>query len=188
MTGKKKLRSGQYEAECFRALPDRAQEIWFQYCEKCFMNDRADALLFVATHGFDYSFCKSPIEIIYCLAYDLILDYENKALWLEPQYEIVSRDESKHFYVDFAFIANNIDDLTNIKNLDYKLVIECDGHEFHEKTKDQVAYDNEREYELKMLGYDVLRFSGSQIYDKPFRCAAQVISYIESKIGEEPNG
>ena len=182
----KKKRPGQTDAEIFRSLPERAQEIWFQYCERCVSNGNIYALTFSVVKGFDYSFCNSPIEIIFNLAYDLIIHFgDAEGYYLEPQYEVVSRDESKHFYVDFAFIADDVDDLTTIKNPDFKLAIECDGHEFHEKSKKQVEYDNEREYELKMLGFDVLRFSGSQIYNKPFRCAAQTLEYIHKKVGEK---
>lgn len=64
---------------------------------------------------------------------------------------------------------------------DYKLAIECDGHEFHEKTKEQVEYRNERDLELKKHGIDVLHFSGSQIYNNPFKCALQIVELIVSK-------
>lgn len=57
-------------------------------------------------------------------------------------------------------------------------MIECDGHEFHEKTKEQVIYDNEREYKLKSAGYDVLHFSGSEIYNNPYECAEKTLNYI----------
>lgn len=88
----------------------------------------------------------------------------------------------KKYYIDFEFNAN--DYLTHpdfgdeIKNKDYKLAIECDGYEFHQKTKEQVQKDNEREFALKMAGYDVIRFSGTQIYKEPLKCAINVYNYI----------
>lgn len=45
-----------------------------------------------------------------------------------------------------------------------KYIIECDGHDFHEKTKEQAKYDKQRERFLVQNGYKVLRFSGSEIY------------------------
>jgi very-short-patch-repair endonuclease len=42
-----------------------------------------------------------------------------------------------------------------------RLVVECDGHDFHEKTKQQVTKDNRRERELQIAGWHVFRFSGS---------------------------
>ena len=66
------------------------------------------------------------------------------------------------------------------------MLVECDGHDFHEKTKEQVEKDNEREYELKMAVYEILRFSGSQIYNNPFKCANDVYDYLilkEKRLG-----
>ena len=190
MAERKKHRPGQIDADVFRALPERAQEIWFQYCEKCVVRNNIDALTFPVLCGFDYSFCKSPIEVIFNLAYDLIIHYgDSEAYFLEPQYEVVSRNEENKYYVDFAFIAEDFEEfITTIKNPNFKLAIECDGHEFHEKTKEQVQQDNEREYELKMSGFDVLHFSGSQIYNNPFKCAAQTLNYIKEKVEKNPNG
>lgn len=45
--------------------------------------------------------------------------------------------------------------------------------------------DNEREFDLKMAGYDVLRFSGTQIYNNPFKCAKDTYYYIVKRIREE---
>jgi len=54
--------------------------------------------------------------------------------------------------------------------------IECDGHEFHDKTKEQAQYDKERDRCLQQHGVKVLRFTGSEIFKDPCRCADQVLS------------
>jgi very-short-patch-repair endonuclease len=43
------------------------------------------------------------------------------------------------------------------------IAIECDGHDFHERTKQQAARDRKRDRTLQALGYVVLRFTGSEI-------------------------
>lgn len=50
-------------------------------------------------------------------------------------------------------------------------VVECDGHDFHERTKEQAARDRSRDRELLMAGLPVLRYTGSEIYQRPFECA-----------------
>lgn len=180
----RKYRPGQRDAEAFRALPERAQEIWFQYCDIANNNRKFFDMSFISNFGLDYSRCQSPIEIIFNFTFDLVAYAKGyEGLWLAPQYEV--RKESKHYYLDFAFFADSIDGMFNITHPEFKLAIECDGHEFHERTKEQVANDNNREYDLKMMGFDVLRFSGSQIYNKPFVCAAKTLKYIIEKIGED---
>jgi very-short-patch-repair endonuclease len=45
-----------------------------------------------------------------------------------------------------------------------QFVIECDGHDFHEKTKEQAAKDKKRDRELQSLGLKVFHFTGSEIW------------------------
>lgn len=187
MAERRKRRAGEMDAKAFRSLPERAQEIWFQYCDLAIKNKRLDDLMFIYICGLDYSECNSPIEVLFNFAFDLVKFSEGYIGFdLIPQAEIHANE--KMYRVDFAFFANDIDGMVDVKNHGYMLAIECDGHEFHEKTKEQVAKDNEREYDLKMQGFDVLRFSGSQLYNKPFRCAAQTLDYIVKKIGESQDG
>lgn len=55
------------------------------------------------------------------------------------------------------------------------IVVECDGHEFHEKTKDQASRDKARDRDLQEAGYKVLRFSGADIWRDAFKCADEVL-------------
>ena len=130
---------------------------------------------------------KSPIEQIFITAFEIYCKYNNKEnIYLFPQKEVICNE--KKYYIDFEFKAD--DYLTQlllgekIKNYNFKLAIECDGYEFHQKTKKQVQKDNEREYDLKMAGYEVLRFSGTQIYNNPLKCAEDTYNYIMKKIEE----
>lgn len=56
------------------------------------------------------------------------------------------------------------------------IVVECDGHDFHERTKDQAARDRKRDREFQLMGYKVLRFTGSEIVADAGCCAKQVMS------------
>ena len=53
-----------------------------------------------------------------------------------------------------------------------KLAIELDGHEFHEKSKEQVTRQNERERYLIGEGWKLLHYSGSEFYRDPFKCVS----------------
>lgn len=61
---------------------------------------------------------------------------------------------------------------------EHLFIIECDGHEFHEKTKRQAQKDKQRERNLISAGYTVIRFTGSEIYNNPYKCAKEVIKII----------
>ena len=61
---------------------------------------------------------------------------------------------------------------------DVPLIVECDGHDFHEKTKEQAQRDKARDRYLVGQGYRVLRFTGSEIYRSPFDVAEEIISVL----------
>lgn len=58
-------------------------------------------------------------------------------------------------------------------------VLECDGHDFHEKTKEQAARDKQRDRWFLSRGYPTMRFTGSEIFNEVERCADEVIEQIE---------
>ena len=123
----------------------------------------------------------SPIEQIFITAFDLYIKLLNKDyILLFAQRPIEIGD--KKYIADFCF---ETDEYVNRFDTNKKIIIECDGHDFHQKTKEQVKHDNEREYDLKMAGYEVIRFSGSQIYNEPFKCAEDTYNYIMKIIKEE---
>ncbi len=63
------------------------------------------------------------------------------------------------------------------------LILECDGHDFHEKTKEQAAKDKRRDRELQHLGYRVFRFTGSEIHNDAIACAIEAFKGF----GLDPN-
>lgn len=55
-----------------------------------------------------------------------------------------------------------------------RLAVECDGHDFHEKTKEQAQRDKARDRWLMSRGWPVIRFTGSEIYADAEKCAYDV--------------
>lgn len=55
------------------------------------------------------------------------------------------------------------------------IVVECDGHDFHERTKEQAEHDRKRDRRLTELGYTVLRFTGREIWRDPIACALSAL-------------
>lgn len=173
------------EAENFRNLPEKAQDLWFEWLlSQKYSDINNDAISFVEVYGFNASECESPIEKIFYIALNMALftDKDNDAVYemmlhtyINPQYEIV-RDNGKSYRVDF-YIDNDW-----MKYGTYGLIVECDGHEFHEKTKEQVNRRNDRDLELKNIGYDILHLSGSQIYNNPMKYAYYVIDYFKKTV------
>lgn len=61
---------------------------------------------------------------------------------------------------------------------DFTAVVECDGHDWHERTKQQAAHDRRRDRVCQRLGYRVFRFTGSEIRADPATCAFDLLDAI----------
>jgi len=149
-------------------------------------------------------FCESPIEVrlLEALAAvftgmdaaSMLLDglaprvyesYQNigigeAAAYLIPQAEIEGADLTHDWKVrvDFLLVCG--------RRAGYRKVfaIECDGHEWHEKTKEQVARDKLRDRRLILDGIVPIRFSGSEIHNNSKGCAHYIRSLAHAALGD----
>ena len=157
------------ETECFLKLPRRCQEMIFEQLT------RRDGLGYkpFEVYGLPGEI-KSPIEQMFYLAFSVVnLEFYNGRYAIEEQVEIIAFD--KKYYADFQLLLGSGEKLM--------LIVECDGHDFHKTTKEQIKHDNERDFALKKSGYDVIHFSGSQLYENAWKCADDVCSYIQERYG-----
>ena len=60
-----------------------------------------------------------------------------------------------------------------------KLIVECDGYQYH-NSKESFVRDRKRDRLLKSKGYDVIRFSGSEIYKNPVQVSDELYDYIDN--------
>jgi len=67
----------------------------------------------------------------------------------------------------------------------FSIVIEIDGHDFHEKTKEQAQRDKARDRKLVRLGHYVLRFTGSEVHADPWACWKEVFDVAQSLSDQE---
>lgn len=111
--------------------------------------------------------CESPIEQLLTIALYEVLKYESN-FYISHQEEIKTKNNS--YRVDMCIYIGDIEDLKACK----KLVVECDGHDFHEKTKEQAMRDKKRDRDLIEAGYQIIHFTGSEIFADPFKCAREI--------------
>lgn len=74
------------------------------------------------------------------------------------------------FTVDFVVSQNGL-----MQNDCSGIVVELDGHDFHDKDKTQRAYEKARDRFLVKSGYKVLHFTGSEVVADPYRVAFEVL-------------
>lgn len=66
---------------------------------------------------------------------------------------------------------------------DVYVAIECDGHDFHERTKEQAERDKKRDRDIQSLGWNVARFTGSEIVRDPKGTADKAWALASSLVG-----
>lgn len=96
----------------------------------------------------------------------------------DPQFSLIVRPQAQigDYRVDFLIHALDARDL-GADRVWRRLVLECDGHNFHERTKEQAAKDRSRDRWLTSKDYDVFRFTGSELWRDPMSCAEQVTDW-----------
>lgn len=146
---------------------------------------RRMALEFAARMSLASMWCGSPVEEMF-LAALLSSDRAVNVVLLDPE-------GNRHFLTDnpdyperylvqpqFRVGRYRCDFLITMKWNEYQtsVVVEIDGHEFHEKTKQQVSKDKARERSIVSSGYRVLRFSGSDVFNNALPCADEVFALL----------
>jgi len=99
---------------------------------------------------------------------DAAMGIPYKATIIVPQYEVTGSSGTMRF--DFALMAS--------PELEPEIAVECDGHDFHERTKEQAKADRSRDRAVQAAGLKILRFTGSEIHNDPFGCAAEVFQFF----------
>lgn len=62
-----------------------------------------------------------------------------------------------------------------------RVIVELDGHDFHERTPEQAESDKSRDRELQVLGWHAFRFTGREVLRDPKECFHEVIRLLWAK-------
>jgi very-short-patch-repair endonuclease len=66
------------------------------------------------------------------------------------------------------------------KHPEINVIVECDGFPYH-SSEEKFTSDRQRDRAFKAQGYDVLRFSGSEVYDDPIFTAHELATYLDQR-------
>ena len=135
--------------------------------------------------------CESPIEITMALALMVGARHENVSVKfvsvrIEPQAQLGEHRVDFCLTLDGSIRSKD----GRIRSGSRQMVIECDGHDFHERTKEQARRDRERDRLLQSFGFVVYRYTGQEIWQDVFACAKQAFDDLEvsvrSKLSDRP--
>ena len=134
--------------------------------------DDADAIL---------DLCESPIEEVMQVALTFIAVDGMLIEWMRPDELAQERENlSVRSWWQKKIGRYRVDCLIqiNIGKTTRSVVLEFDGHDFHERTKAQAQKDKARDRWLAASEYTVLRFTGSEIWAHPEKCAEEIELYL----------
>ena len=93
--------------------------------------------------------------------------------WLrDADVEVTLQKEIGDYRVDFHIL---------LRRHDRQIIVECDGHDFHERTKEQARRDKARDRWFVTQDIRVLLFTGSEIYRDTQECVAEIANLIEAE-------
>lgn len=134
---------------------------------------------------------ESPIEDLFYIAVHAQCQAENIALNPDPQFDekgaltigdginIRPQVQIGNFRVDFVLSQKGMrpDEILR------PIVVELDGHAFHDKDKKQRAYEKSRDRFLVKQGFRVLHFTGSEVVADPHKVAYEVLDMLGAYSG-----
>lgn len=146
---------------------DRVQEAYAKSLEAHLVDVVDDA-----KDNFDIVFgilsyeCESPIEALFLAG---IMPY---VVW-DPSYTIERQYPIGDYRADFLVRFSDGDKVLS------EVVVECDGHDYHERTKEQAERDKKRDRAMVAAGYTVFRFTGRELHRDPHKCAEEVLDFTQ---------
>jgi very-short-patch-repair endonuclease len=151
-------------------------------------------------------FCESPIEIKLAVAISIYLPARPaRAFEKMPERVEVSKDiypfigtdqyllspQVQHgkYRADFVLTRYVLDSELNeagdteiyFLRKSSIIAIECDGHDFHDRTKEQAQRDRARDRYFTSQGFLMARFTGSEIHKNAQKCVSEIEAIADSK-------
>jgi len=141
-----------------------------------------------SSYEFGASKCESPIERIFLaqfLSPQFTADYDTRADILVPpsgSIEHVELPPMPGFFIwpQIKIGSYRVDFVCGCSDIGRNTycIVECDGHDWHERTKEQAARDKSRDRYLASRGFVVLRFTGSEIFNDPYSVVTEVYNIL----------
>lgn len=144
-----------------------------------------------ATRGY-FEMCESPIEQAFLAAYDMhALLWSGSAYIGLPTEEMTQRCKATKLLEVFVQPQWNVAGYRADFLMGYagagshkqtSIIVECDGHQWHERTKEQARRDKERDRVLNEHVAKVIRFTGSEIHAAPLTCFQQAMNVLDASL------
>lgn len=146
---------------------DVLDQAWDEYLED--VTEQAH-MEFQSFFGVFSQSCESPIEALFLAA------FTPRAVG-DPSYRIRPQYEIGQYRVDFLITFSENDP-------EYRrdVIVECDGHDYHERTREQAERDKRRDRAITASGIPVLRFTGRELHRDARACVEEVLDFTQAHL------
>ncbi len=136
--------------------------------------------------------CESEIEVMYGVAANILMTLGHPNLFkLIPASEESEYGETQILLMpQYPWQNYRIDWVWRWRmHSKHGLVfIECDGHDFHERTKEQAEHDRSKDRVIQAAGIPILRFTGREIFRDVVACVFETVDFISARLNEALDG
>jgi very-short-patch-repair endonuclease len=128
--------------------------------------------------------CESPLEEKLAYAFSTLSRFE----WRQPDDDpwevgrwpgwflaLLAQPEYGPYRADFGISSWVHED---DESPPFIVIIEVDGHDYHERTKEQAERDKSRDRFMTATEARVFRFTGREVWRDAEACAAEVLEYV----------
>jgi very-short-patch-repair endonuclease len=140
---------------------------------------------------------ESPIEFMLGLAlFDELSNlYAEWRCWIYSRLDFSANSQALHQRRDVLIIVPQLN-IPDVGHVDFAIfdpqisvqnplvVVECDGHEFHDRTSDQASEDRRRDRVLQWLGFPLLRFTGTDVVRNKIVVAREIAAFVAQKLNQ----
>jgi very-short-patch-repair endonuclease len=122
---------------------------------------------------------ESPLEAAFVAAWMAIEECDFSTITFRTQHAV--EVEGRGYRLDFVFEPQQYGGLEALIGPQCpKIALELDGHDYHEKTKEQVTYRNRRDRDLQAAGWIVLHISGSEFNANAEKATKEVYDRVST--------
>jgi very-short-patch-repair endonuclease len=142
---------------------------------RTFQASSIDYLRSVPNLAFD-----SPLEAVFWLWWMAVMQgnrHWDDMFLLQPQEEVTV--SGQRYRLDFMLIP--YDEEVATSKYWSPIAVELDGHEFHERTPDQVARRDQRDRALQAANWHVFHFSFKEFVNRPVDCISEVLVFARDR-------
>lgn len=118
-------------------------------------------------------YCESPIEALFGAALLMAVRVYWRGVALVHFMPPIKPSGGLIVFPQYNWRNYRIDWVLRSAIRDIDIFVECDGHDFHERTKEQAERDRSRDREVTEAHIPLLRFTGREIYRNAGACAIQ---------------